>query len=114
MNLLPSVGAGAAGKRRALLPEPNPTGKSATSRTDELVDDMEETIPPIRDFLPLASGIEEELDRHYGEDPTWRIIAALKRHVAKPAYQRAILRYQQRVDLSGEPKGEISEDERTS
>lgn len=94
------------------MANPNTTGKSAASRTEELLEDMEEQFPPIRDFLPLASGIEDELERHYSEDSSWRVIAALKRHVAKPAYLRAILRYQQRFDLAGAPKGEVTEDER--
>jgi hypothetical protein len=66
----------------------------------------------IRDCLPLASGIEDELARHFTDEASWRVIAALKRHVARPAYLRAILRYQQRFDLAGEPKGEVAEDER--
>jgi hypothetical protein len=73
---------------------------------------MEQDFTVLRDFLPLVSGIEDELARHYSEDTSWRVIAALKRHVAKPAYLRAILRYQQRFDLSGEPKGEVTEEER--
>lgn len=76
------------------------------------MEDMEEQFPPIRDFLPLVSGIEDELTRHYSGDHGWRVIAALKRHVGKPAYLRSLLRYQQRFNLAGEPQGEVSEDDR--
>ena len=73
---------------------------------------MEEAFPVFRDFLPLVSGIEEELTRHFTSDHGWRVIAALKRHVGKPAYLRGILTHQQRFDLNGEPQGEVTEAER--
>jgi hypothetical protein len=98
--------------RGAVVNDAGTEGKPTASRTDELVAEMEREFGALRDFLPLVSGIEDELARHYSEDASWRVIAALKRHVAKRAYLRAILRYQQRFDLTGEPKGEVTEEER--
>jgi hypothetical protein len=82
------------------------------SRTQEILDEMEADIPVIRDFQPLASGIEDTLSRRFPNDPSWRVIAALRRHIQRPAYLRTILSHQERLDLDGKPVARISEAER--
>lgn len=83
-----------------------------TSRSQAILDEMEEAIPVIRDFQPLASGIEDDLSRRFPEDPSWRVIAALRRHIQRPAYLRAIVTQDARVDINGQTASRISELER--
>ena len=81
-------------------------------RTEHLLVEMRKAFPVFEQFLPLASGIEEQLTIHFPRDPGWRVIAALRRHVHDPEYLRGLLHHDERFDLNGEPRSYISEGER--
>jgi sRNA-binding protein len=64
------------------------------------------------DFRPLVSGIDRQLSEAFPDEPTWRVVAALRSHVNDPRYLRALAEGGQRHTLDGEPRGPVSEDHR--
>jgi len=80
--------------------------------TDALLDDIRAKFPAFAQYLPLSGGIEQELSRQYPDDPTWRVIAALRRHVNEIPYLKSELRNQERFNLMGDPVGEVTPAER--
>lgn len=81
-------------------------------RTEHMLVEMRKDFPVFEQFLPLASGIEEQLASHFPRDPGWRVIAALRRHVQDPDYLRGLLHNDERFDLNGEVRSYVSEGER--
>ena len=79
------------------MPDSSPARRGG--RTDEIAEALEAEFEVFRDFLPLASGIETMLAGHFPDDPSWRVLAALRRHVNKAAYLRALVRHQYRYNL---------------
>lgn len=80
--------------------------------TDELLAGIRRSFPVFADFLPLASGIDQELTDRYTATDNWRLIAALRRHRNDIRYLKAQLRTTERYSLFGDPVAEITEAER--
>lgn len=89
--------------------ESDQTGDNSAGR---LLEDIRRRFPVVAEYLPLISGIEDEIGRHFPDVPNWRVIAALRRHVNDSRYLKAILRNEQRHNLLGDPVGEVTESER--
>lgn len=89
--------------------ETDQTGESSAGR---LLEEIRRRFPVVAEYLPLISGIEDEIGRHFPDVPNWRVIAALRRHVNDTRYLKAILRNEQRFNLLGDPAGEVTEGER--
>jgi hypothetical protein len=90
--------------RRRSQPEAN--------RTDRLLAHVRERFPVFADNLPLMRGVERELTEYLAGESSWRVIAALRRHVADPDYLRAVGQGGHRYSLFGDPVETISEAER--
>lgn len=81
-------------------------------RTERLLSRFRDYYPVMERFLPLVSGVERRLDRDFPKDPSWRIIAALRRHVLDPRYLRSVAAGGYRYTLNGEAGQPVSEDHR--
>jgi len=77
-----------------------------------MLTDLRMRFPVFAEFLPLARGIENELQPYFPNDPNWRIIAALRRHVNDTRYLKTALSRRQRHNLMGQAIGEVSPAER--
>lgn len=86
--------------------------KDASGRIDQILEELRSEYPVFQDFLPLGSGIEQSLTAKFPNDPSWRIISALRKHVNDPRYLQMVQRSQQRYNMNGQPVGEVSEAER--
>lgn len=78
-----------------------------------LLKELQEKFPPFRDCLPLAIGIDKQLlARMPGLDrKTLRIALGLHTHSTR--YLKAMSKATVRVDLDGNPAGEVPEAHRT-
>jgi hypothetical protein len=94
------------------MPRPRNSEGPHQGATDALLADFRARFPAFSDYLPLVGGIEQELGCHYPDEPTWRVIAALRRHVNEVPYLKAALRQPERFNLMGEPVGEVTSVER--
>jgi hypothetical protein len=87
-------------------------GEQSENRVERLLAYLRERFPAIEDNLPLMRGVERELTHYLPNESSWRVIAALRRHVARPDYLRAVGEGEMRHTLFGDPVEEISEAER--
>jgi sRNA-binding protein len=81
------------------------------SRTDRLLHDLRGKFPALAEFRPLVRGVERELIKQVDQTPSWRVIAALRKHVSEPRYLRAVAQGDSRYNLFGEPVEDITDSE---
>ncbi|MFA9459556.1 ProQ/FINO family protein [Thiohalorhabdus methylotrophus] len=84
----------------------------SSGRADALLEEFRRRFPVFAEFRPLAPGIENELQSHFPDDPNWRIIAALRRHVNDSRYLKATFGQRRRYNLIGQAVGEVTTAER--
>lgn len=64
---------------------------------------MRERHAALREWLPLAEGVEEALYARYPGEKHWRLMAALRLHTADPRYLACVADEAMRYDLDGFP-----------
>jgi hypothetical protein len=87
------------------------TERSET-QTERLLSRFRDRYPVLEDFYPLASGVDRKLVEDFPREPSWRVIAALRRHVLDPRYLRAVADGEFRYSLDGQRQGPVSEEHR--
>jgi hypothetical protein len=81
-------------------------------RTERLLSRFRDYYPVMERFQPLVSGVERRLSQDFPKEPSWRVIAALRRHVLDPRYLRVVAAGGYRYALDGEAREAVSEDHR--
>ncbi|HVL76745.1 MAG TPA: ProQ/FinO family protein [Noviherbaspirillum sp.] len=78
-----------------------------------LLKELQEKFAPFRDNLPLAIGIDKQLKERLPDVDRKTLRIALGLHTNSTRYLKAMARATQRVDLDGNPAGEVPEAHRT-
>ena len=88
------------------------TPENVKSRRNTTLDTLVATYPVFRDCRPLALGIHKVLQERHPELSKAQIRSALKIHTAMTRYLKTLSQSDQRVDLDGQPAGEITPEQR--
>lgn len=97
--------------------------KRRAERTRQFLETLMERYPrcftPERQAVhPLAIGIQEAVrddlkcDAEYADTPNWLIKQALARYTHAPSYLEALIAGRHRIDLQGQPAGEVTDEAR--
>ncbi len=79
----------------------------------QLLKELQEAFPVFRDCLPLAIGVDKQLLARLPGLERKALRIALGMHTHSTRYLKTIERATQRVDLDGQPAGEIPETHRS-
>lgn len=90
---------------------PTPPLPSPDAR--QLLKELQATFPVFRDFLPLAIGVDKQLLARLPGLDRKALRIALGMHTHSTRYLKTMERAKQRVDLDGQPAGEIPETHRS-
>lgn len=82
------------------------------NQTERLLSRFRDLYPVLEEFYPLASGVDRQLVEGFPQQPSWRVIAALRRHVLDPRYLRAVADGEFRYSLDGQRQDPVCEGHR--
>lgn len=89
-----------------------PDNTTPRKNRDTTLDLFVTTFPAFRDNLPLAIGVHKIIRERMPELSREQINRALKIHTGSTRYLKVLAKAEQRVDLDGNPAGEITEEQR--
>lgn len=79
---------------------------------DAVLDSLVATFPVFRDALPLAIGIHKTILERLPELTKVQVSKALRIHTTSTRYLKAMAKAEQRLDLDGNPAGEVTAEQR--
>ncbi len=89
------------------------TGKVLSQNARQLLKDLQERFPVLRDCRPLAIGIDKQLMARLPDLDRKHLRIALGIHTHSLRYLKAMEKAQVRLDLEGNPAGEITPEQRS-
>jgi ProP effector len=89
------------------------SGSTSSQNARQLLKDLQESFPVLRDCRPLAIGIDKQLMARLPDVDRKALRIALGIHTHSLRYLKAMEKAALRTDLEGNPAGEITQEQRT-
>lgn len=95
-------------------PDPKPDSKPASKpvskpiRRNALLEQLQGEFPVFRDYKPLAIGIHKQLMERKPDLDKNKVRIAMHSHTASTRYLKALTEGAPRLDLDGQPAGEVT------
>lgn len=89
------------------------SGSTSSQNARQLLKDLQESFPVLRDCRPLAIGIDKQLMARLPDMDRKVLRIALGIHTHSLRYLKAMEKAALRTDLEGNPAGEITQEQRT-